>query len=117
MIEQDNHNQNLEIWYGTTPSYELKFIKDGSCLDITDWMIYFTVKSKIEDDDSLAVISKDISEHSAPLEGKTLIQLTTSETARTGSYYYDIVFKDDAGNVGLIKMGRISFKKKVTLRE
>ena len=55
---------------------------DGDAIDITDYTIFFTAKPEVDDDatDAAAVISKDVTTHSDPTNGKTNITLTDSDT-------------------------------------
>jgi len=108
--------KNLMVPRKTSRGYELIFSKNGMAIDITDWTIYFTAKKRMEDADNDAVIKKDITSHSDPTNGKSLIQLTTDDTDLQGSYFFDIKYKDDIGNAGILVDGRILFKETVTSR-
>ncbi len=112
-------NTNLVIYSQTTKTYEL-IVKDTEydrAKDITGWTIYFTCKENMIDADDNAKIKKDITSHSDPTNGKTLIELTITDTNLIGSYHYDIKYKDDEGNTGILYRGRINFEKPVTTRE
>lgn len=111
-----SENVNLQVFKKTTMNYELRFTENGIPKDITDWTIYFTVKQKISDEDAQAKINHDITTHQDPTGGKTIIQLTQEDTNRIGSYHYDITYKDDQGNVGVLYYGRILFAQKSTRR-
>lgn len=117
MTSSKKIHKDLEIFQNTTKVYELIIKKLGMTIDITDWIIYFTVKKNMNDKDNDAKIKKDITDHADPTNGKTLIELTTSDTNLIGSHLYDIKYKDDSGNVGIICNGRIKFIKPVTTRE
>ena len=91
--------------------------EDGAYVDITDWTVYFTVKVKHTDPDTLAVIAKDITSHADPISGKTLIELTPVDLdLDPGNYWYDIVGKDGSGNVHLIAIGKLKLEEKITQR-
>ena len=107
---------NLEVFRKTTKIYELNFTQDGNSKDITGWTIYFTVKEKKLDTDNNAKIKYDITTPQDATNGKTLIELTQSDTDRTGNYYYSIDYKDNEGNVGVLFYGRILFLEKVAQR-
>lgn len=107
---------DFEIYRKTTPTYELEIKIDGEVKDITLWTVYFTVKAKMSDADADAKISYDVTSHSDPTNGKTIITLTSTDTDLVGSYYYDIVAKDDSGNVYDMYNGRIRFTEIVTTR-
>ena len=102
--------QNIIIFKGSTKAYELKFTNrnTGAVEDLTDWTIYFTAKQAMDDSDDAAKINKKITSHSDPTNGKTLIELTTSDTdLDPGTYYYSVDYKDDDGNIGTLFHGRI----------
>lgn len=110
--------KDFEIFRKTTKVYELNFKKDGSPLDISDWKIYFTMKENMGDIDDIAKIKKDITTHMDAPNGKTTIELSTTDTDLTPkNYYYDIKYKDDEDNVGILFRGRITIVKPVTTRE
>ncbi len=112
---QEKH-KDLCVDRGTTPGWYLRFTKNGSAEDITGWTIYLTVKEHMQDEDVDAIITKDITTHENPTGGITLIELTTVDTDRTGSNYYDIKAKDDEGNSWIIAWGRMKFEATVTQR-
>jgi len=109
-------NVNLEVFRKTTKNYLLRFTENGTAKDISGWTVYFTVKEKISDDDSLAKINHNVTAHQDPTGGKSLIILTQTDTDRIGSYHYDICGKDIEGNVFVLYYGRIRFKQKTTNR-
>ena len=106
----------------STQPYKIKVKKDGIAEDITGWTIYFTVKENMNDDDTEsgggeAKIAKDITIHTDPTNGQTLITLSSSDTNLTpGNYYYDIKYKDDEDNIAVLFRGRIKIIKPVTTR-
>lgn len=110
--------KDLEIFKKTTKVYELRFRKDGIALDITDWKVYFTLKENMGDSDDDAKIKKDITTHQDAPNGITIIDLSATDTDLTSmSYYYDIKYKDDEGNAGILFRGRITIIEPVTTRE
>ncbi len=112
--------KDLEIMKKTTKIYEVrvKHKDTGAEEDITGWTFYFTVKLNMLDTDANTKISKDITIHEDAIHGKTIIELSTSDTdLDTGSYYYDIKYKDDEANVGIMISGRITIAEPVTQRE
>lgn len=111
---------NLKAERGDT-FIKILYFKDGSgaVIDITGWTIYFTIKDNIDDIDADAIVSKTITEHDDPTNGKSIVLLTASETnALDGDYVYDIQFKKDdtGGTVYTMMQGEISFSKDVTRR-
>jgi hypothetical protein len=95
--------RNLVIFRNTSKSFQR-------------WTVYFTVKEKMEDADVDAKISKDITSHYDATAGKTLISLTASDTNLKGNYYYDVKYKDDSNNTGILFHGMIKFREPVTVR-
>jgi len=113
--------KDLTIPKQTTKNFELQFKENGQVVDITEWVVYFTCKENMKDEDDDAVIKKDIgygqaTAHSDPTNGKTLITLSTTDTDLEGNYYYDLKYKDDDDNVGILFQGRIKFTRTVTTR-
>lgn len=106
--------KELDIFIKTTKVYELSFTKNGSVVNLTDWTIYYTVKEKKEDTDVNAKIKKDITSHSDATGGKTLIELSTTDTdLAPKSYWYSIDYKDSDDKVGILFEGKVTFKKAV----
>jgi len=118
MEEQRATQYDLKVYQHTAPiGWQLEFVKDDASLDITDYTIFFTVKSDPKDEDDDALIKKDITTHSSPTEGKTLISLTTSDTnIDVGSYYYDIKYKDGNGNQDILFYGKFEVQRPITKR-
>ena len=70
-------------------------------MDITGYTLFFTAKSALPtgNDDSDAVIEVEVTEHTDPTNGITVIPLSATDTNITpGTYYYDIQLVKD-GNV------------------
>jgi len=105
--------KKLAIFKKDTRTFELRFKKNGAGIDITDWTIYFTVKEKMEDNDSSAIIKKDVTAHTDPSNGVTTIDLSSEDTDHTGNYYYSIDYKDGDGNEGVLFYGKIKFVESV----
>ena len=112
-INNDLKTYGMKIDRKSSKSYEIIFTEDGVRLDITGWTIYFTVKEYMTDTDANAKIAKTITSHSEPLNGKTLLELTTSDTDLEGNYYYSVDYKDDEANEGVLVTGRVKFEKTV----
>jgi len=108
----DVKRKDLVIIRKTTKVYEIQFKKNGVRENIKGWTIYFTVKESKKDTDVKAKINKKITNHVNASAGKTLIQLSTSDTdLPAGSYHYSIDYKDDEGNEDVILHGRIKFEE------
>jgi len=116
--------KDLEIYKKTSKSYELIFSTEGSREDISNWIVYFTVKKNMKDADSVAIIKHTIGsatgcdyDHDDPVDGVSDINLSTSDTdIEHGIYYYDITVEDDENNRHVIAIGRLRITEPVTQR-
>jgi len=107
-------HKDLEITKKTTRIYELTFKKNGVYQDITDWTVYFTAKSNMNDSDANAKISKTITSHSDPKKGKTLITLEAIDTnIDAGNYYFSVDWKDDDDQEGVFCQGKLKIIESV----
>lgn len=107
-------NQDLIIQKGMSKAYEVQITKDGTNEDITGWTIIFIVKNSLTDADASAVINKEITDHSDPTNGKSLIRLESADTnIAPKSYYYSLRFIDDEdpANKGVIVRGRLTVER------
>jgi len=96
--------------------------EDGVSIDITDFIIFFTVKSDptLSDEETTpeSEITIDVDEHDYPLEGKTKIEITNERTKDLiGSYFYSIKIITNENKIYTIVQGLICFKKDITNRE
>lgn len=84
LIRRDARSLNIHLF--TTDDDDV-----STDIDITGKTIYFTVKRNLNDSDDEAVIGpKSVSVHTTPLEGRTVISLTSDDTdIDEGAYYYD----------------------------
>jgi hypothetical protein len=115
-------DQDLTIPKGTTKAYEIQVQQDGAPINITGWVVFFTVKEFMIDTDNDAKIKKTIISHSDPVNGKTVIILDDEDTDITPkSYYYDITIQDDdtdtPENRFVILRGRLTIERTTTRRE
>jgi len=100
--------KNLELYCKQTKNYELLFKENGLGVDITDWTVYMTVKTNASDSDAIAKIDKKVTTHTDAPNGKTIIELSSTDTdLDAGNYYYDIAYKDDDSNEGVLFQGRL----------
>ena len=107
------------IFRGDSREYLLTFTNgEGSAIPITGWKVYFTVKKNYRDDDAVAVIKKDISDHYDPENGKTKISLLPVDTDDVvpGDYYYDIQVKRAVDDIITVLAGKLEIKSDVTRR-
>jgi len=91
---------------------------DGEEIDITLYTIYFTLKKNKFDSDAQAVLSKDVTVHTTPLEGETQIALTGAQTELfNGTYYYDISYLTGVGGTKkTVDSGAFTFKENISVR-
>ena len=90
--------QDLNVVRNTSKSYTLTIEDSGSPVDISDYTIYFTVKKNSNQADAQALISKTVTIHTEPLQGKTIISLTPTDTdIAPGTYLYNINYLTGVG--------------------
>ena len=110
---------NLIVYRGDDVSMSLTF-KDritGEPLDITDWIISFTVKDKTYKDDTEAVILLDVDTHVDPVNGRTGIAIPHEMTdPLVGVYQYDIQFRTGSDLIKTFARGQINFIDDVSRR-
>ena len=111
---------NFKFPRGDDQVFALELTENGAVKDITGWTVYFTLKSKIDDADTAAVLKKDITTHTGPTQGKTEIPLLNTETdVLKGIYFYDIQYKDVStpAIVKTVLSGQMTFTEDVTRRK
>lgn len=87
--------------------------------DLTGATVFFTAKSAIDADatDAEAVISVEVTDHTDPTNGTTVIPLTATDTTVTpGTYYYDIQVKEADGTITSIPVRKLVVVGDVTRR-
>lgn len=105
----------ITFYRENTVNINLSF--DG--VDLTDATVYFTVKPQPDNDqtDAAAIIKKDITDHTDPVAGQTIIPLTPADTTvSAGNYVYDIKLKRSTGAQSTVIVGDCEIKEAVTLR-
>jgi len=113
----------LQTYRGDSKDIDLTFTtKTGSPVNITDFTIFFTVKDATNLSDTTddgAVITKDVTVHTAPEAGQTRISLGTADTNITpNSYIYDIqVLNSGSSKVSTPVKGQFIVMQDVTKRE
>ena len=88
-------------------------------MDLTGATVFFTAKPALTDDagDTTAVIDVEVTDHTVPTSGQTVIPLSNTDTDVTpGEYYYDIQIKDASGNITSIKPRKLEVVADVTRR-
>lgn len=89
---------------------------DGSLIDITGSTIFFTVKRNLEDEDSDALISKDITSFSSPLTGEFSIPLISTDVDYIGEFFYDVKIKYATGLIESVFTDKFILSNHTTLR-
>ncbi len=83
---------DLNIFEGNDKTWSVTLTTSGTGepLDISGYEFLFTVKDNINDSDSAALISKNITSHTTPASGITAIQIDREDTLNlVGTKYYD----------------------------
>ena len=111
---------NLSDFYrGDTKRIMLEFTDtDGTAINLTNALVFFTMKTKPTDADADAVLAKTVSSHTDPTAGKTEIVLEHSDTddLTPASYYYDIQLVLSNGFVATIDNGKVKVLTDITRR-
>lgn len=108
---------DLQIIRGDTQTIEFSLEENNIPIDLTGSTVFFTVKSNLDDTDEQALISKEITVHTAPLLGETEIELTSEDTdIDPGKYYYDIQVKYANDTIASIKYRQLEILADVTRR-
>ncbi len=87
---------DLSIYEGEDKTWTVTITNSaGTTIDITGYTFLFVVKSRIDDPDSDAIISKEITVHSDPTNGQTQITINSADTEDIhGKYFYDYQWLD-----------------------
>ncbi len=111
---------NLTIIRGDTTNITLTLTdQNGDAIDLTGATVFFTAKPDFDNDvaDADAVITKEVSSHSDPTNGITVIPLTASDTNITpGIYQYDVQVKDAGGSIFSLPARQLKVIEDVTRR-
>ena len=108
--------KDYSLIQGQSKTWNLKFTINGTAIDITGYMIFATVKSRIDMSDADAEVKKDITP-SNPATGECSVTFTATDTANLkGQYYYDIKFVTSSGLSQYIYIGKLTFDKCVSIR-
>lgn len=110
-------NTDINVFRGDDTTLNLTFTEDDIPVNITGWTVFFTIKVNQDDTDDEAVISKKITSHTIPDQGKTSVPMTDTETyTLAGQYYYDIQVKKTDNTIFTCLEGTITFKRDITRR-
>jgi hypothetical protein len=108
---------NVDLVRGDSKTYTLSFTDGGgTAINITTWVIYYTVKEELNDTDAQAAIRKIITVHTDPTHGISDIVLENSDTQTLKApqtYWHDIQV-DIAGKINTIMFGQLNVIADVT---
>ena len=108
----------IQVVSATDQSFTTTFKdEDGVVIDITGSTVFFTVKARLQDIDDEALITKDVTSHSDPTNGITIITLTDTQTdIAPGNYFYDIKIKDSGGLISQTNSADFKILDRATIR-
>lgn len=89
----------------------------GNAIDITNYIIWFTVKNTPDESDADATIQvkNEVGDHSDPTNGQTTFNITsTQNNIDAGDYSYDIQMKDGSGNITTTVKGTYRVLEQIT---
>ena len=89
---------------------------DNVAIDLTGATVFFTVKRNIEDTDTQALISVDVTSHTSPTTGETSIPISASQSDIDGNFFYDVKIKSATSVITSVYKDEIIFSTHVTLR-
>lgn len=99
---------------------------DGNrvALDITGYTVMLTIKVDPKDDDDDAILALDVTEHTNPTQGLTVIEITDSDwdegykgdPVPSGTYHFDVQYVDTDGKPKTVLIGTCVVVQDVTHR-
>lgn len=106
-------NIDLCITQEDEKAYDLTFTTDGTTpLDITGSTVSFTARADIGGD---IVMSKSVTTHTDPTNGKTTVSLSSGDTnIPLGPYYYDIQVQGGGLPKKTVMKGKLDITWQVT---
>jgi hypothetical protein len=89
--------------------------EDGNAIDISNSTITFIVKENSTDEDSSAILNKDIIDFTSPLTGNTLIEITKADCQSiVGNYIYELrIALPESGHEYILKQGSVCFSRSI----
>jgi hypothetical protein len=112
--------KDMSFYRGDDISFDVVFrdpTDNNTPLDITGWVVSFTIKKSNSDPDAKAVVQEDFSSFTAPTTGTASIFVSHTETASlNGGYFYDIQAKRADNIVFTVISGSILFVEDTTRR-
>jgi len=106
---------NIKAVRGDTFSRSLTITQNDEPVDITDWTIYLTLKSDIDDSDGDAVYTQDVTSHTVAASGQTVVSIPKTTTINlTGDYQYGIKAKKSDDTTLTLLAGTVTFDRTAT---
>lgn len=92
---------------------------DGNAIDITDWVVWYTVKEDESDLNNLLQTRNGPGDHSNPQNGETVLKFSSNQTSGVvdrdrDDLVYDIQVEDDNGDTTTLFKGSQPIQKGVT---
>lgn len=118
MVCKNTDTYNIKVFRGDDLSWTFNFNDtNGVAIDITGWLVFFTMKEDKDDSDSEAIYQKIIEAQSGSSDGTITMTIPGEDVNDfVGPYYYDFQFINASGGVHTITSGTISFEKDITRR-
>ena len=92
---------DLEVVKNDTKTWKLTVTDaDGTAIDISGYLVFFTVKQNLSDEDVNAIIKQNVvcPSDADSIAGICRIALTSTDTnVAIGTYYYDIKMQKNSG--------------------
>jgi hypothetical protein len=89
---------------------------DGTAYNLTGATLFLTVKNALTDNDSAAVIGKEVAAHDNAAGGLSHFDLLTSDNATNGRRFYDVQLKDSSAKIFTLFCGLWTVTQDVTTR-
>ena len=111
---------DLEVFKKDSENYTIIIKENGVGVDITGYTFIMSIKEDIDDTDAEVKVRKEVTSHSDPTNGTTVIELTSTDTDQTVSsstqkYVYDIVMVDTEDKPITLLSGNFKIKQRVTI--
>lgn len=88
----------------------------GNPFPLTGCTVFFTVKRNIQDTDAQALISKNITSYTDPVNGQASIPLLASDVDYSGDFYYDVKVKNSGGVITSAFKDKFCLVEHITIR-
>ena len=111
---------NLTHYRGDTLSRLITITNsDGTAFNLTGYTAFFTIKNISDNsaDDNNAILTKNWTTHSDPVNGQTLLTATSTEMSiDEGTYKYDVQIKSTVNAITTVIAGEITILEDITKR-